>query len=92
MKIIDHELKIHPKYFCEVLKGNKTFEVRKNDRNFQAGDTILLREFDGITYSGQTLVIRIKYLLNDEFYGLKKDFVIFSFDIIDEGDLHNENH
>lgn len=38
-----HELKILPKYFSEVYSGNKTFEVRKNDRNFKVGDMLILK-------------------------------------------------
>jgi Domain of unknown function (DUF3850) len=41
-----HELKIWPQYFSRVADGTKTFEVRKNDRGFQLGDTICLKEFD----------------------------------------------
>lgn len=41
-----HELKIWPQYFCRVEDGSKTFEVRKNDRGFQLGDTVILKEYD----------------------------------------------
>lgn len=43
---MEHKLKIWPQYFCRVADGSKTFEVRKNDRGFQPGDTVCLREFD----------------------------------------------
>ena len=35
-----HELKIKHEYFEEVDRGRKTFELRKNDRNYQVGDLI----------------------------------------------------
>lgn len=41
-----HELKTWPQYFCRVADGSKTFEVRKNDRGFQQGDEVLLREWN----------------------------------------------
>lgn len=41
-----HELKIWPQFYCRVADGSKTFEVRENDRGFQPGDTVLLREWD----------------------------------------------
>lgn len=41
-----HDLKIWPTYFERVLDGSKTFEVRVNDRGYQQGDEINLREWD----------------------------------------------
>jgi hypothetical protein len=32
-------------FFDEVWEGRKTFEVRKDDRDYQAGDTVVLREW-----------------------------------------------
>jgi len=45
MKI--HCLKCWPKYYDEVATGRKTFECRAAiDREFQAGDRLLLQAFD----------------------------------------------
>lgn len=41
-----HDLKIWPQYYCRVADGSKTFEVRHNDRGFQPGDEVELREYD----------------------------------------------
>ncbi len=43
MKI--HELKITPHYFEKVVSGEKTFELRKNDRDFQVDDVLILKEW-----------------------------------------------
>lgn len=42
----EHELKTWPQYFERIISGEKTFEVRKDDRGYQAGDVLVLREFD----------------------------------------------
>jgi hypothetical protein len=40
-----HTLKVEPPYFEALVSGAKTFEVRKNDRAFQRGDVLELREW-----------------------------------------------
>jgi hypothetical protein len=43
---VTHELKIWPHFYEPVSQGKKTFEVRNNDRGFNAGDTVILKEWD----------------------------------------------
>ncbi|MCK3411129.1 DUF3850 domain-containing protein, partial [Escherichia coli] len=40
-----HEVKLHAKYFDLVLEGHKRAEFRKNDRNYERRDTLILREW-----------------------------------------------
>ncbi|MFN3652593.1 MAG: ASCH/PUA domain-containing protein [Armatimonadota bacterium] len=63
-----HELKIWPEYFEAIRTGKKTFEVRKDDRGFQVGDLLLLREWDPETktYSGRALFRDVSYVLRLE--------------------------
>lgn len=71
--------KILPEYFEAVYKGNKSFELRKDDSNYEVGDWILLEEWDGREYTGRSLECRIKYILrNVPEYGLKKGYCILS--------------
>lgn len=39
-----HQLKIESQFFQQIILGSKTFEVRKNDRDFQVGDYLGLNE------------------------------------------------
>lgn len=40
-----HELKTWPEFFDAVDRGEKTFEVRRDDRGFQVGDEIVLQRW-----------------------------------------------
>lgn len=42
----NHDLKCHPHFFAAIAEGKKTFEIRRNDRDYRVGDTLTLREFD----------------------------------------------
>ena len=39
-RVMRHALKIESKYLARILTGEKLFEIRKNDRDFQVGDVI----------------------------------------------------
>lgn len=60
------ELKIWPEYFKAVSEDIKTFEVRKNDRGFRAGDTLVLKEWIPAEnrYTGREIRRKISYIIN----------------------------
>lgn len=41
-----HSVKSWPEFYAAVKSGNKPFELRKNDRNYQVGDILELCEYD----------------------------------------------
>lgn len=48
-----HELKIKDEYFNAIIESKKTFELRKNDRDYQVGDLIHFVEvYRDIMYIG----------------------------------------
>jgi hypothetical protein len=81
-KIMIHELKTDPIPFQEIRLGNKTFEIRKNDRQYGRWDFLHLREtmFSGtdmakgepLRYTGRELFVTVTYIM--EGYGLEKGF------------------
>lgn len=77
-----HDVKIWPSYYREVLAGNKKFEIRVNDRGYKVGDVLLLREWDpdNETYTGRFCKAAITYLL-DSFAGLSNDLCIMSTEV-----------
>ena len=41
-----HEIKSWPVNFAHAITGRKRFEIRKDDRPYGTGDTVVLYEFD----------------------------------------------
>jgi hypothetical protein len=79
----EHELKTRPEFFQAIERGDKTFEVRKNDRGFQRGDTLHLREWDPNKtapgrpaghYTGNAFTVKVTYVLNG--WGIEPDYVV----------------
>lgn len=75
-----HELKTWPNYFQEVFMGYKNFEIRFDDRGFQKGDYLILKEWDNIIpgYTGRELTREIKYILKGGQFGLLEGYVAMS--------------
>ena len=82
-----HDLKLNTEFCDAVLNGEKTFEVRKNDRGFQTGDLIRFIPTDGKSYHSSDGTVRehakheisghtykITYILNG--WGIKNGYVV----------------
>ena len=86
-----HELKILPQYFQAVWDGIKTFELRKDDRDYQRGDILVLREWDGKKYTGSAICVKVTYILQNAMeYGLKRGYVIMGIKHIDAWEVEHE--
>lgn len=72
-----HRLKILPEYFGAQKNRVKTFEIRKNDRNFKVGDKLMLYEIDPKTKqkAGRLLEVQVTYITN---YAQKEDYVVMA--------------
>ena len=73
-----HELKILPEYYEAIINGQKTFEIRFNDRDFRVGDTLLLEEWDGKKYTGRIVERKVSYLLDDSSGYVLDGYVVMS--------------
>lgn len=60
-----HDLKSWPQFFDPVLTGKKRFEIRKDDRGYQIGDILRLKEYipDEDRYTGRELEAKVNYLM-----------------------------
>lgn len=101
-----HELKTLPQYFKAVVSDEKTFEIRKNDRGFQVGDILILKEYNqGLTdstgsekvviqeqgYTGKEIRKVITYILKGGRYGLHQGYVILALgEHIEKGNITDE--
>ena len=84
-------LKTDPAVFQDVLEEKKTFEIRFNDRGYQVGDLIVLKEtkFTGqqmgegrpLIYTGREMQKQISYILSG--YGLQDGWVILGITDLD---------
>ena len=82
-----HALKTWPEYFAAVDSGEKNFEVRRFDRPFKVGDTLLLQEWDNKKeeYTGKEIKRAVTYILSGDVnkFGLFADFCVISLKEID---------
>jgi hypothetical protein len=72
-----HELKTWPPFFGDIIEGRKSFELRRNDRNFECGDDLRLREWNPETkeYTGRE-TIRYVALILTKHEGLAEGFAL----------------
>lgn len=77
-----HDLKLNRQFFPDVKSGKKSFELRKNDRNYQVGDFLRLKEWTG-EYTGEYIDAVITYIV-DEYtcIGLQTGFVILGIKLL----------
>jgi len=82
----EHRLKTWPAYFDAVRRGDKRFEVRRDDRGYAVGDTLLLREWDpslrheGLTeadgYTPRSLRCSVTYVMPGGRFGIDPQFCV----------------
>lgn len=77
-KPVVHELKILPEYFEAVRIGRKTAEIRRHDRDYQRGDILFLREWDGARLTGQYLCRSISHIVEGGQFGIEQGYSLLS--------------
>ncbi len=77
---MEHKLKTVNPYFADLWRGLKTFEVRKNDRNFRLGDTLILQEYNPAdnSYSGREVHTSILYLILGGSLGIEEGYCVIA--------------
>lgn len=89
----NHELKTDPAVFADVQKGFKRFEIRKDDRGYEVGDTLTLRQTkyssnemvtEGypLEYTGDVVDVLVTHILRNSSYGLVDGYAILSIKLL----------
>jgi hypothetical protein len=76
-----HTLKIDPDLFVDVCTEKKTAEVRKDDRNFMVGDTLVIYPFDrkSVAITGANFVHRVvTHKVQGGQYGIEDGYCLLS--------------
>ena len=60
-----HDIKILPVHFNAAVSGKKRAELRKLDRDYAEGDTLMLREWTEIGgYTGRVIRVEVTHIAN----------------------------
>lgn len=76
-----HRLKIWPKEFAAIGADEKTFDFRKNDRDFRRFDILCMEEWDPDkkAYTGRHVLRTVGYIQPGGQFGIPEDYVIMGF-------------
>lgn len=75
-----HELKSWIDPFAARWRGDKNYEIRRNDRNFAIDDMLVEREFDheSAAYTGRLIVSIVSYMTPGGAWGLPPEICVLS--------------
>lgn len=82
-----HELKTNDEFMRAIAIGLKPFEVRKDDRNFNLEDRLLLRGGNlddnlNFVYSGKVLEAEITYVLPGGQFGIEDGYCVLGIKVM----------
>lgn len=79
----DHEIKLACGFIESIIIGKKLFEVRKDDRQYEVGNRIKMKEWDNTNkvFTGKWVIVEILFILRGEegvMYGLQEGYCCWS--------------
>ena len=90
------EIKLQQQFYDDVKTGRKPFELRKNDRDYQVGDILRIREInailalnDEVNYTGREIYAEVTYALTG--WGLHPDYIALGIKVLWSGLKNNSN-
>lgn len=84
-----HELKTWTDLYPAIESNAKRVEIRFNDRDFEAGDLLLLREYDPKEelHTGRSCWRRVTHVLQGGRFGLESLYVAMSLEVVDPAEF-----
>lgn len=79
-----HRIMLGGRFFKAVCSGEKTFELRKNDRGYKKGDILDMQEYENGKKTGRYVKVLVTYIL-EEFAGLEEGYCIMGICVLDMG-------
>lgn len=76
-----HQIKLEEEFFDDALSGRKSFELRKNDRNYEEGDVLEMEEVKDGAKTGRKCSKRIVYMM-ENFEGLENGYCILGCELL----------
>ncbi len=77
-----HQIKIQEQYYNKIIEGQKTFEVRKNDRDYKINDLIqfvlVANDGTGSIIKVSDKIFKIGFILYGGKFGIDKGYCVFS--------------
>lgn len=75
-----HQIRLAAMYYDDVASGKKSFELRKNDRDYKVGDTLEMQEFKDGRFMGRIIRAKIVYML-ENYTGLEEGYCILGTEV-----------
>ena len=75
-----HDIKIHTDHFAPTATGMKRAELQYNDRDYQRGDTVTMREVHAGRLTGAKVMVLITHIIHHAEFpeGLPLGWCMFS--------------
>lgn len=78
---VTHQIKLKAEFFDDAVAGRKSFELRKNDRNYKEGDMLEMEEIKDGKKTGRKCSKRIVYMM-ENFEGLEDGYCILGCELL----------
>lgn len=76
-----HQIRLASMYFDDIVSGKKTFELRKNDKEYKEGDFLEMLEFADGKNTGRSVKVLVTYLL-ENYTGIEDGYCIMGTKVI----------